>query len=455
MPKPIDAPEQLTGQDRTELAAEPAIAKLHDLVKSSVKEVLGVERAEMMEEYRKVANEAAQKVLGQREEASQGDPENIYTQKDMEGMFRRLMGEQTAEAPAENPAAQIAKGAMYLYRAGGNPHIAGQLMEKDGYTGDAAMLARKAVGVDDFSAGGALLQGDMMMDVVPELLSETAVASDDMIMKVPVNGQLSIPYESSGPTTYHVEEGAAANASEPAFDQLTLTPHQATIIVPASRKMLTSVALGAQVIERSMRRSLQVDCDAKLIRGVGGESEPTGLRYLANSSNVLTVQATVSADNTMFDMLRLQEAVTNSNVAFTMPRTRTLISPRSWRYLFGLQSSHNYLFREEMAALNTINGSPIGGQSGRGISAIPENLSVTDSSETEIYFYSVDWLLMALGEDLRMEMTSEGAYNDSSGTVQSAFSRDQVVFKLVWHYDFGSKVRGHDIAVLSDVDWGA
>jgi len=344
---------------------------------------------------------------------------------------------------------------MYLYRAGGNPVLAGDLMSKDKVSDRDLNLMTRAVGAHDFSAGGALLQGDMFDEVVPELLSETALVSDGAIMREPCNGQLTIPYTSSGPTTRHVEENAAANSSDPAFDQLVLTPKQATIVVPASKTFLNSVNRGSQHIERTMRRSLAVDVDEQLIRGTGASSTPQGLRYLANSSNILTVNATVSAANTVADLARCQEAVQNSNVTWRAEDGRYAISPRTWRYLFSLRDSGYYVFKDELVSQGSILGIKVAGQSGRGISAIPENLAVTGSSESEVYFYVTDDLVMAIGEDLRLEMSDSAAYNNSSGTVVAAFSRDQVVFKLVFKYDFGSLSRGHGIAVLSDVDWGA
>ena len=457
MSKKIDNPAELSGKDRVEVAAEPTSQAINEMIRSAVKEGMGELKAEMLEEARAKSTEAAQAVLaGKEEKATNCDEANVYG-KDFVSMFRAMahgnMGPEQAEK--SNSVNTLAKAAMYLYRAGGNPVLAGDLMSKDKVSDRDLNLMTRAVGAHDFSAGGALLQGDMFDEVVPELLSETALVSDGAIMREPCNGQLTIPYTSSGPTTRHVEENAAANSSDPAFDQLVLTPKQATIVVPASKTFLNSVNRGSQHIERTMRRSLAVDVDEQLIRGTGASSTPQGLRYLANSSNILTVNATVSAANTVADLARCQEAVQNSNVTWRAEDGRYAISPRTWRYLFSLRDSGYYVFKDELVSQGSILGIKVAGQSGRGISAIPENLAVTGSSESEVYFYVTDDLVMAIGEDLRLEMSDSAAYNNSSGTVVAAFSRDQVVFKLVFKYDFGSLSRGHGIAVLSDVDWGA
>ena len=456
MPKDLEHPDLLTGRDKVELAAEPSAGELHKFIADAVKEGLGVVHKEMREEAKAVARETAEKVLeGKGEEASSGDPENIYTNKELVNHFRRMLGDSQAPVTKQESAmSRLAKSAVFLWRAGGRPDAAMDLAEKSGLRGEDLAFVGKTLGVDDFTAGGALVQGEMWNEVVPELLSETALFDEGGIQRVPVAGQLTVPYESSGPTTRFVAENAARNASTIAYEQLSLTPKEMGVIVPASKKMLRTVPGTASFVEQSMRRSLAVDVDAKLIRGVGGANEPPGLRYLAQSANLLNVNGTVSAANTVIDLTRLQQAVQAGNVAWTADRSRCAFSPRTWRYLFALRDTNNYIFRDEMITQGTVNGIPVAGQSGRGISAIPENLSVMDSSESEIYFYSVDWLLAAIGEDVRIEMSDTAAYNNSSGTVVAAFSRDQVVWKLNFSMDFNSRVRGYDIACLIDVGWG-
>ena len=474
MPKDLDRPDQLTGADKVELAAEPTAKSVQKMIADSVKEALGPVAAEMITESRRVAQESAEKALkGKADEAAKADPENKYAQ-DFAQVWKQMLGQAQAKATetkSESKLRGLAIAMYHLKEAGGNPHIALNLMEKAKvapqhmdvaakalFGADASKHAghvlTKAQGIHDFTSGGALLQGEMFSEVVPGLLSETAIVNDGAIMRVPVVGSLVVPYESSGPATAAAEENAATNSSEAAFEQLILTPKQRRALVPASKQMLRGVAQAVQIIEQSLRRSLAVDLDYQLIRGTGASSTQTGLRNLAQSANVLACDATVSVANTIIDLARLQQAVQVANVPWTVQGARYAFSPRTWRYLFTARDSDGYPFQQEMVTLGSVFGVKVAGQTGRGISAIPENLSVTGSNESEVYFYSTDTLLLAVDEDLRIEMGDGVAYNDSAGTVQSAFSRDQVVWKIVMGCDLGARCRGYEIAVLKDVDWG-
>jgi hypothetical protein len=277
------------------------------------------------------------------------------------------------------------------------------------------------------------------------------VFGDPSIMVIPVNGQLDIPYEVSGPTARWVAENAAANASEPSFNQTTLRTERISIVVPSAKKLFRNTALAAAAVETSIRRQFNDAVDSKFIRSVGVSNTPIGLRYLADSSNVLTVQTTVSAANTDKDLLRLFQQIQSNNVP--MNALRFMISPRTWRYLAGLRGTDVYLYRQELMA-GRILGVPVAGQTGMGITNVPENLSVTDSSETEIYLYETSGLRIGIGDEMTMVKSDVAAYNDSSGTVQAPLSRDQIVTAVHAEVGLTEVYRGLGIAVLSDVDWG-
>ena len=75
------------------------------------------------------------------------------------------------------------------------------------------------------------------------------------------------------------------------------------------------------------------------------------------------------------------------------------------------------------------------------------------SDESEIYFADFDEFVLAEGQSIRLEASSEAAYDDG-GTVKAAFSLDQTVVRAIAEHDFAPR---HDeaVAVLTAVDWGA
>jgi HK97 family phage major capsid protein len=364
---------------------------------------LGKQFGDMQKEYRAQAAEAAQKALeGKPEEASAQDPTNIFKGVSPYEWLEK-MGQVVGLKEASEGGQSAIKSLCYAYAAGiesdsVNVHKGLEKAEKSGKLGANGEFVAKALGANDFSAGGALVDQQLAAEVIPALLSETGVFGDPSIMVIPVNGQLDIPYEVSGPTARWVAENAAANASEPSFNQTTLRTERISIVVPSAKKLFRNTALAAAAVETSIRRQFNDAVDSKFIRSVGASNTPIGLRYLADSSNVLTVQTTVSAANTDKDLLRLFQQIQSNNV--------------------------------------------------------PENLSVTDSSETEIYLYETSGLRIGIGDEMTMVKSDVAAYNDSSGTVQAPLSRDQIVTAVNAEVGLTEVYRGLGIAVLSDVDWG-
>lgn len=441
----------------TEAPSQAAIEALADRVANTVAaKTLGevAEVKEMFLEYRRQIQENAQKAVENKpEEASAPDAANIYQAKTAAEWVKEMgfAAKSADEGTPETALGALCKGIAYGMLAKSNERGFERAM-KDKALGQYEGFVGKALGVNDFTAGGALSQPQMAAEVVPALLSETAVFGDPAIQVVPVNGQMEFPYENTAPTERWTAENAAANATEPAFDQVTLRPESVSIIVPVSKKALRSVSAMAAAVERSMRNRFAERVDNKLLRGDGTTNTPVGLRYLVNSSNVLTVNATVSAANTDVDLLRLFQAIQDGNVPHTMESLRFAFAPRTWRYLMSLRGTDAYLYKPELLTGRLL-GVKIAGASTRGISNIPINLSYTGSSESEIILYETSGLRLGIGEDMSITQSDVAAYNDSSGTVQASLSRNQMVFALHAEVGLVEVYRGLGIGVLPDVDW--
>lgn len=444
-----------TELEKVELAAEPMSEQTAKLVKE-VAAVFSSVKAEMKDEARKQREEAAQYALQNKaEEASKPDPTNIYAQ-DYAAIFKAALSEKTAEPKIEAKAGRaFAKSLIYLGQANGRAREALDLAKKEGVSGKELGIVAKALGVGDYSAGGALLDPEMIEEVIPELLSDTAIISDPDLPRFTLRGQAVIPYESAGPTARWHVEGAGANASESTFDQMVLTEKQCTVIVPVNKRFLRTVPNAEEFVLKSARRKVADAADSACLRSVGASGQVVGLRYKAAAANLLNVNATVSVANVLEDLGRLEQAVDDANVTWSRGEARIAFAPRTNRYLAQLQdnSSTGFVFRNEMYSMNTVNGIPVAGARKRGLSNIPTNLAVTDTSESEIYLYVASALRMGFGEDFRVEMGDGVAYLDSSGTATMGFSRDEVAFKVTLSFDFGEVYRGLATAVLIDVDW--
>jgi HK97 family phage major capsid protein len=444
-------------QAKLAAAAEPTPQSRAELIEQIAEAVVGKQRAEQMTEARRQREETAQKALEGRnlDTASKSDPANPYGQ-DWAKVFREMV-QPAAPAASEVTSKQAlrlwARSVVSSLQADGRKEKAFELAKS--YTKDTNHhnFLEKALGLSTVAAGGALFQ-ESVGDPVPALLSETAIVSSPRIMKADLRGGLTIPYESTAGTTDFGAESGNATASQSTFDQIRFTPHFATLIVPMSRSLLQNVPAAEQFVINSMQRKALRDIDEPCLRSTGAADEPVGLRYKAVSGNVLAVNATVSAANTIQDMLRLQQALSDANVPYSISQCEYAFAPRTWRYLAALRDNAGYVFQNEMFALGTIFGAPIAGNSGRGIQYIPTNLAVTDTSESEIYFYNAAGLMFASSPSSGVEISKDAAYVDSGGTVRSSFSRHEMVAKVHMEYDIGDVFQGNGIAVLKDVDWG-
>lgn len=440
----------LSEKERVEIAAHGTNASTEEMIRDVSKAVLGEVRSEMLAEMRALLKEGAQKALaGKPDEAGDPDPSNEHAW-DWKGQFKSMLGiedRRPREVAKGSKLRTIARSMFYLHKSG-HPYQALEYARKQGESAADLGIMARALNVDDFSSGGALFQGALADEVLPELLSASSLLNDPAIPRITFNGSMEFPYISSGGTGRWVAESGGANASDIATQRIILTEKKCTIIVPASQKFMRSVTQAEQFIVNSMTASLATEVDSKAIRSVGASGEVVGLRYLSNSSNRLNVNATVNAANVEEDMMRLIEAVLDSNVKVTAEGGRFMFAPRTQRYLWTLRNNGESVFKAEMAM-----GRIAGYQLRPVTTSIPTDLAVTDTSESEIYFYEAPGLIFGLAEDFNVSMSDTAAYLNSSGTVTSAFSRDEVVWKISTAFDLNDRHRGHGVSVLIDADW--
>jgi HK97 family phage major capsid protein len=462
MPK-IDDPMGAAPSEAVKAVAETPSKSAVDELANKIGDALGdkfvgkAELAEMFKAYKAQQAEHAQKALeGRPEEASPIDPANQFQAKDAFAWLKdQGFGVVKQDEAQEGTALKaLCDGYAHVLLHGKGSVARGvESAMKAKALGQHEASVAKALGVDDFSSGGAMFTPQMSTEVVEALLSETGIVGDPGIRKDSVQGQMEYPYVSTSTTDRWVAENAAANASDASFDVVTLRPEAVRIITSISKKMLRSVPMASAAVQAELKTRLNERIDNKLIRSLGVSNTPIGLRYLAASGNVLTVQTSVSTANTEKDLLRLFQAIQAANVRLSIPQLRFLYSPRIARYLMGLRGTDVYLFKADMLAGRLL-GAPIAGESSWGVSNIPENLSVTDSSESEIYLYHTGNLRVGVGEDMSLVTSDTAAYANSSGTLVSALSSNQQVFALHAEIGMVDVTRGNSIAVLSDVDWG-
>jgi len=319
----------------------------------------------------------------------------------------------------------------------------------------AARFATRVFGEDDpatkaLSAGTASEGGYTVPEIwsteLIELLRERAVvrSMNPTIYDMPT-GTLHIAKLATGATSTYGAENANITPSEQVFDELVLSWHKLSTLVPISNDLFRQSNQNVDMVVRDdVVASMGLREDLAFLRDDGSGSLPTGLLNLINAANLFDANATVNLDNVTIDLATAILNLRSNNVRFLRPGW--IMSPRSEMYLRTVRDGNgNYAFKDEMDA-GRLFGYPFAVST-----QIPENLGV-GTNESEIYF--VDFADVAVGQlmEIRVDVSDTAAYYDGANVV-AAFSLDQTVMRAIMEHDIGMR---HDLSgsVIQAVTWG-
>jgi HK97 family phage major capsid protein len=322
--------------------------------------------------------------------------------------------------------------------AGKTPDGAARFARKN--WGDEAMA--KALEASDAEAGGVLVPSEYSADVI-ELLRERAVIRSlgPTIIPMPT-GSMTMPKLTGGATGGYIGESQNITADEQTFGQISLSWKKLAVLVPMSNDLLRfNVANADGIVRDDCVSSLALTEDAAFLRANGTEFQPKGLYHWAG--NKFDAQATPDLTKVTQDLAQAILYLREANVR--MLRPAWIMSPRTEFYLMTIRDTNgNLVFYNEMSA-GRLFGFPFASTT-----TVPDNLG-TGTDESEVYL--VDFADVLIGEANTLEVTSSdvATYHDGS-SLQSAFSLDQTVLKLLAHHDLG--VRHEDsVCVIEAVAW--
>jgi HK97 family phage major capsid protein len=304
----------------------------------------------------------------------------------------------------------------------------------------------KALEASTAGSGGLLIEPEVSSDII-ELLRPRAVVRSFNPIQVPMSsGVLQIPRIAAATTAEYVGESMQPTISQPAFDNVVLQAKKLMALVPISNDLIRRAGSQAQTIVRNdVLRSLALKEDYSFIRAQGTQFTPKGIRYWAAPENFVdasaypqTLEGVTAVLATM--ILKLEEA----NVAFT--NMGWIFTPRTKMFLMTLRNALGvYAFRDEMMT-GKFWGYPF-----RTTTQLPNNLGVGgDASEA----YLVDFDDIAIGQTVNVEVavSTEAAYVDQDGNLQSAFGKDQTLMRVIEEHDIAAR-HNQSIAVATGLSW--
>ena len=336
--------------------------------------------------------------------------------------------------------AKMARLAMSVAAGAGDLQLAEQFAAKEIGDADVAMAISTAAG-----SGGALVPESFHSEVI-ELLRPRTVIRRLGARSVPLpNGNLTMPRMAGGATASYVGEGADPKATGANFDDVKLSAKTMITIVPMSNQLIGTAGYNVeQLVLGDMLSAMAVREDKAFLRDDGTDNTPTGFKAVATAASrtkAWTGTASLEAIDAFLDSLILMLMASDS----LMINPGWALSPRSYMKLFGLRDGNGNKVYPELAQ-GLLKGYPIAHTN-----TIPVNLGA-GTNESEIYFADFNDVVIGEQDNMTIDFSREATYVDSTGTLVTAFSRNQSVLRLVANHDIGFR-HPEGLALGTSVTW--
>jgi HK97 family phage major capsid protein len=340
----------------------------------------------------------------------------------------------------------LAFGAMLrvLAAAGGNAFIARQIAEAEGAGG---LFANQ--NTQTAAAGGVLVPEAVAGDVI-ELLRPLSVVTAMGPQVVPMpNGNMTMNRLAGGATFAYEGEQQDLNATGVTFGQARLSAKKLGGIIPISNDLLRQAGTA---VDRLIRDTALADAaqaqDRFFLRGPGTEFSPRGLRFqavgtAAESTAILAANATVNLANVTNDLGRAELALANANVSVI--GAQWVMAPRVAMYLRNVRDANGNPAFPEMAT------GQLRGKRVWETTELPTNLG-GGFNESEVLLVQPQHVLVGEHLGIQIAMSTEAAYRDTGAVLQSAFSRDETLMRMIMMHDIALRHLS-TVSVLTGVLW--
>lgn len=274
------------------------------------------------------------------------------------------------------------------------------------------------------SEGGFLIGEQYSQDIIPLLLSKTAVMELGA-RRIPMpNGNLNLPKLTGGATSYYAGENQNATKSQQAFGNVKLSSKKLITLVPVSNDLIRNASYEADLIVRDdMVNQMKLKIDHTAMYGDGTNYTPLGIKNGVSTANFTTTTAAITADlpGTMIG------ALMNDNVP--MLSVGWIFNSKSWSEFYNLKTTTNqYIYRDEMNR-GTLNGFPF---------RVSNQITTANSTAGSTYYdlFLGDFSEFMFGDEMAFEFlaSNEASWYDGAN-LQSAFSLDQTVLRITAKHD--------------------
>jgi HK97 family phage major capsid protein len=302
----------------------------------------------------------------------------------------------------------------------------------------------KALNSTGVSTGGALIPQAFSSEIIELLRAETVIRSSEPTTYEMPMGNLTIPRLAGGATAAYQGELDDIVASQETFDDIQLNAKKLTALVPVSNDLIRRAPGNIEAIVRDdMVQSLKRREDLAFLLGDGSAGQTVGLLNQCAASAKFIVTPFTAFDNATIltavvgTLLGARLQLVNS--FSRMIRPHWFMTPTTENFLMGLRDQvGNFVYRDEMKNNKTLDGIPY-----KYTQQLPTNLTVYvagTSGATQnagAYMFLVDMADVILAETMNMyvDASDVASYKDSGGNMVSAFTRDQIAFRIIEEHD--------------------
>ena len=152
-------------------------------------------------------------------------------------------------------------------------------------------VLRRDLVVGTPTAGGDLVDDVLLSGSFIDLLrNRLSIAQAGATMLTGLQGNVSIPRQTSASTAYWVGENASPTESQQAIDQVNLSPKTVGAFVDYSRRLLLQSSIDVEgMIRNDLARVIALEIDRAAVYGTGSSNQPQGLTNVSGiGSETLT-----------------------------------------------------------------------------------------------------------------------------------------------------------------------
>jgi len=172
-------------------------------------------------------------------------------------------------------------------------------------------VLRRDLVVGTPTAGGNLVDDVLLAGSFIEILrNRLAFAQAGVTMLTGLQGNISIPRQSSASTAYWVGENAAPTESQQAVDQVNMTPKTVGAYVDYSRRLLLQSSIDVEgMVRNDLARVIALEIDRAAIYGTGSSNQPQGLTNVTGIGS----QSLTSTYGTFAEYIGMETDVASAN----------------------------------------------------------------------------------------------------------------------------------------------